>query len=640
MQHRTHRPPLVAPVAPVALVLAALGLAPTGTAAAAADDDDIDRELRLLRESSGRPRVEIGDHVPGFVVRAVSGEDILVGPGPRRAPVAVVFLSTTCPLAKRYVERLKRLDTEFSSRGVRLIAIFPNADETEAKVREYAEKAGFGFPIVRDVHGYAARRLGAAMTPQAFLLDGESMLAYRGAIDDHRYENRVRERYLRDGIAACLAGRAVAEPRTLAVGCSVHLPEDPRPREGEPITYTTHVARILQDRCQSCHRPGQVGPFSLTSYREARRWRREIRTYTRERLMPPWKAAPGIGRFRNDMSLTEREISLISRWVEAGAPEGPAADRPPDPVFPEGWAYGEPDMVFEMPEEYVVAPEGEDDYRHFVIPYELDGPRFIEAVDVQPGNRSTVHHVLAYVDTSGKARELDAADPGPGYTRFGGVGFQPASVVGGWAPGNLPVKLRAGTGRRLPPKGDLVIQVHYYRTGLEERDRTRLGVYFSRAKSPVPVRGGVAVQREFTIPAGEKRYEVSADLTLEEPVYAFSVTPHMHLLGQTIRVTATRPDGTEVPLVRIDDWDFNWQTSYHFRDLIRFPAGTRIEVVGTFDNSSDNPDNPHDPPRPVTWGERTTDEMCLAFVSWYRESELARHPHLVASPSHQAAGRP
>ena len=233
---------------------------------------------------------------------------------------------------------------------------------------------------------------------------------------------------------------------------------------------------------------------------------------------------------------------------------------PPAPAFPEGWAFGEPDLIVEMAEEYVVGPEGEDDYRHFIIPYEHESHRFIEAIDVQPGNRSTVHHVIAYVDTSGKARELDAADPGPGYTRFGGVGFKPASVIGGWAPGNLPVKALPGTGRWLPNKGDIVLQVHYYRTGVEERDRTRVGIYFSRSRRPVPTRAGLVINRDFTVPPGESRHEVRASLEVEEPVYAFSVTPHMHLIGETIVVTAELPDKRTIPLVRIDDWDFNWQT--------------------------------------------------------------------------------
>jgi hypothetical protein len=278
-------------------------------------------------------------------------------------------------------------------------------------------------------------------------------------------------------------------------------------------------------------------------------------------------------------------------------------------------------LIVEMPEEYVVAAEGEDDYRHFVIPYRSDKHLFVEAVDVRPGNRSVVHHVIAYVDKSGKARELDAADPGPGYTRFGDVGFDVASVLGGWAPGNLPMKTPPGTGRWLPDQCDIVLQVHYYRNGVVERDRTKIGLYFSKNKQPVPVRGDMAINNKFVVPAGAKNYEVRAERKIKEPSYLFSVTPHMHLIGETMKVTAHLPDGSELPVIKVDDWDFNWQATYHFRQLQYLPAGTIVKLVATFDNSAENPNNPNDPPKNVGWGEKTTDEMCIAFLGLLHESE-------------------
>ena len=592
------------------------------TISATARADDGDRTIRdghnLLQDAPGRPTLAVGRRVPSLAFHDVEGTTVRLEEDLKNGPVAFVFLSTTCPLAKRYVERLKRLHQNYKPRGVTLVAVFPNADETLEGVRKFVATAGFTFPVARDLNGYVARRLGASMTPQALLVSQEGILLYRGAIDDHRYENRVRESYLANALGATLDGKPVERSETRAMGCSLHLAE---PEGDGDITYSGHIARILQDNCQSCHRAGEVGPFPLTNYEEARRWRKEIKAYTSKRLMPPWKASPGFGEFRNDSSLSDKEIALIAKWVDAGAPRGKPEDTPPAPVFPTGWAFGQPDLIAEMPEEYVIGPEGEDDYRHFVIPYEHDHHRFVEAIDVRPGNRATVHHVIAYIDTSGKARELDAADPGPGYTRFGGPGFKPASVIGGWAPGNLPIKTLPGTGRWLPKQCDIVLQVHYYRTGVEERDRTRVGVYFSRQARPAPARSGVVANRDFSVPAGAKRHEVKASLEVKEPVYAYSVTPHMHLLGQSMVVTATRPDATVVPLIRIDAWDFNWQTTYHFRELQPLPTGTRIDVVATFDNSDANPNNPNHPPAVVSWGEKTTDEMCIAFVGWLRQSE-------------------
>jgi hypothetical protein len=439
-----------------------------------------------------------------------------------------------------------------------------------------------------------------------------------GAIDDNRYENRVQQRYLHNSITALLDKEPIQTAVTDSMGCRIHA--DSSPGTGE-VTYSRQIARILQHNCQNCHRDGQVAPFALTNYEEAHRWREEIRAYTQSRLMPPWKADSSFACYKNDKSLPQQDIDLIAAWVEAGAPLGDASQVPPPPRFNDGWAFGEPDMIVEMPEEYVIGPEGEDDYRHFLIPLSAEQHRFVKAVDVRPGNRNVVHHVLAYVDTSGEARKLDEADPGPGYSRFGDVGFKPVSVIGGWAPGNLPSKTPQGTGRWLPKECDLVLQVHYYRTGFEERDRTKIGIYFAKESHPVPARGGVVINKEFVVPAGEADFEVTAELTIEEPSYLYNVTPHMHLIGETMEVVAHRPDGSTVPVVRINDWDFNWQNTYFLNEFHHLPQGTVVKLRATFDNSAANPNNPNSPPSAIGWGEKTTDEMCIAFLGLLHEKE-------------------
>jgi hypothetical protein len=307
-------------------------------------------------------------------------------------------------------------------------------------------------------------------------------------------------------------------------------------------------------------------------------------------------------------------------------PEGDLADLPPAARFNDQWSLGQPDLIVEMPDAYKIGPEGEDDYRHFIIPVTLDRDQYIEAIDVQPGNRATVHHVIAYVDTSGKARELDAADPGLGYTRFGDVGFDPVSMLGGWAPGQRPSPLPQGTGLWLPKECDVVLQVHYFRTGVWETDRTRVGLYFSKSTKPIRAHYGVALNNKFTIPPGESNYRVEGRLPgkgLKEPIWLISVYPHMHLLGKQIQVTAIYPDGKELPLILIKNWDFNWQSPYFFKEPHYLPAGTQMQVVSYFDNSAANPNNPHDPPKPVGWGEKTTDEMCLSFFTYLKAADYS-----------------
>jgi hypothetical protein len=550
--------------------------------------------------------------------RDLDGQAYYVAELRQKGPVAFVFLSTSCPVARQYTQRLLQLHESFADSGVQFFAVFSNHEDDRPAITEYARTTRLAMPIVADRSGDLARQLGATMTPQALVIDRSGQLAYRGAIDDHRYTNRVKRHYLRDALTALCAAKPVTVTHTRALGCSIHLADT----AGEgPITYSRHIAPIVQDHCQACHRSGQIGPFPLTSYEEVRTWSTEMAAYTGERLMPPWKAVPDFNHFQGDRSLSDHQIDLIRRWVQSGTPQGDPEDAPPAPRFAEQWALGPPDLIVDMPEEYVVAAEGEDDYRHFIVPSNYAQDRYIRAVDVQPGNRRTVHHVIVYTDTTGRARELDADDPGPGYTNFGGPGFDPASSPGGWAPGSNPQELPAGTGHLLPKGADIVVQVHYYRTGVEERDRTRVGLYFSDSPSPAVARTPLVINTEFEIPPGDSRHQVTASWDVPRDVYALSVFPHMHLLGKEMKVTVQTPEGDTLPMVWIKDWDFNWQQWYVFRDPMLLPKGSKVQMTAWFDNSTGNPNNPHDPPKAVRWGEKTTDEMAIAFLTVVRADQ-------------------
>ncbi|MDE0317632.1 MAG: ascorbate-dependent monooxygenase [Candidatus Poribacteria bacterium] len=392
--------------------------------------------------------------------------------------------------------------------------------------------------------------------------------------------------------------------------------------QAKTITYSEHIAPILQKQCQACHRQGEVAPFALTDYREAKAWATEIAEYTKAKLMPPWKPAPGFGTFKNERRLTDKEIKMISDWAEAGAPEGDATKTPPNPKFHEGWALGEPDHIVEMPVEYEIEPEGEDEYRHFIIPTNFDTDMYVQAVDVQPGNRKTVHHVIAYLDIEGQGRELAAKDPKPGYVTGGtGPGIDVVGTLGGWAPGVTPSVLPEGIGYLLPKGADIVMQVHYYRTGHTERDQSRMGLYFSKTPKTVPLEIGSAINDKFMIPAGDAKYAVHASRSIKKDSYLLATMPHMHLLGRDMRIIAKPPTGDTIDLIWIQDWDFNWQDIYHYRKPIFLPAGTQVSLVAHFDNSATNPANPHDPPIPVGWGDKTTDEMCIGFIYYVDAAE-------------------
>jgi len=403
------------------------------------------------------------------------------------------------------------------------------------------------------------------------------------------------------------------------------------PGAAEEITYNKHVARILWDNCATCHRPGEVGPFSLLTYEDAAKRADFIHEITASRRMPPWKPEPGFGEFHDARRLTDDQIELIRQWTEAGAPEGDAADLPPQPEFAQGWQLGEPDLVLEMPEEFSIPADARDIYRCFVIPINNDTFKSVAAVEFRPGNRKVVHHAIFYLDDSGQARQKDEADEGLGYTSFGGPGFLPSGSLGGWAPGTTPVRLPDGLAKYMKPKSDLALQIHYHPSGKPETDRSLLGVYF--AKEPVEryVTGIPLINLRLNIPPGESRHRVTASQTLPVDIMAVGIFPHMHLLGREMKVTAVLPDGTVEPMIWVKDWDFNWQDQYRYREVRRLPKGTRLELEAFYDNTADNPVNPNDPPKEVRWGEQTTDEMCLCTVQVYTEKpgdvrELVKMP--------------
>ena len=589
----------------------------------AAPDYTITNKHRVIEEASLNPnRVPIGTQFSYLNFTTLNGDTHDLDTLTEQGSVIFVFLATECPIAQRYAMRLKRLCTEFSTeKHATLIAVYTNENDSVDDIKAYVDKAGYTFPIVKDTTGRLARRLGATMTPQAIVIDTTGTLRYRGPIDDNRYETRVKHYYLHDALLATHTGVPVPVEEAPAFGCTLHLSESGFPAE---VTYSEHIASILQKNCQTCHRQGEVAPFTLANYDDAKVWATEIAEYTQARLMPPWRPAPGYGHFKSERLLTDTEIEMIAHWVAAGAPPGDLKAVPPAPKFHEGWALGEPDWIGEMPVEYEIGPEGEDEYRQFIIPTNFETDMYVQAVDVQPGNRKTVHHVIPYLDVNGEARKLDALDPKPGYVTEGtGPGFDTVGSLGGWAPGVTPSVLPEGVGFLLPKGADIVMQVHYYRTGNVEYDRSRLGLYFSKTPNTAKLRIGDATNSKFVIPPGDAWHEVLASQNIKQDVYLLAAMPHMHLLGRDMRLTATTAEGEAHDLIWIKDWDFNWQDVYHYEEPLFLPAGSRVDLVAHFDNSAENPANPNDPPVPVGWGEKTTDEMCIGFFYYVKASEFS-----------------
>jgi mono/diheme cytochrome c family protein len=540
-----------------------------------------------------------------------------------RHPATVfLFWSSHCPIANLYVPRMIDLVREYQPRGVRFFLVSSDILDSRAAVAQFAKARALPFPAVKDTGTALADWLGAQATPEAIILDGPGEVRYRGRIDDNQDRSRVTRQDVREALEALLAGKSVARPLTLPFGCAIFrepVRSAGRARDAHAPTYTRDVAQILSENCVVCHRKGEVAPFALETYPQARAWSRQIKEYTARRLMPPWKAAPGYGSFRDARFLTDAQIAVLTRWADAGAPHGPPRDLPPPPRFPsvDAWPLGTPDVVLKPVGPYHLAAEGKDVYRNFVLPIDFAEDRYVAGIDFKPDNRSVVHHIVAYLDPTGKSAQMDGREAEPGYTVPGvGIGTPEALWGDVWVPGNTPRRLPPGMAIKIPAGAKIVMQVHYHKSGKPEADWSRMALYFARGPVETLLQTGVVGNVQFVLEPGQERQEVRADLVLPTDVRVWSIFPHMHVLGREMKVIATLPDGTEKPLVWVRDWDFNWQMTYQYQEPVPLPKGTRVALVAVYDNSEKNPRQTSHPPRRVRFGEQTTDEMCYAFFGF------------------------
>jgi formylglycine-generating enzyme required for sulfatase activity len=545
-------------------------------------------------------------------------DGVIQHPGAERDATAVVFvfLATQCPISNGILPELARLHTRFSGQ-IEFYGVIPDRFTTPGEAATHRREFAIPFPVLLDTSGALQRQLQPTHSPQAIVVDRDGRLIYSGRIDD-RYKEVGRPKQfatqneLRDSLFAVVNGKTPRVVRTEPIGCRLELVDSQV--TSSDVTFCREIAPIVFTQCTRCHRQGEGTPFPLETFEDVRRRASQIVEVVTDRSMPPWKPLPEFGHFVNEQRLTEDEVTLIRRWEANGAPLGEVADLPSPPRFANGWQLGEPDLILEMPQPFEVPADGPDIYQHFVLPTGLTRRGHVTACEFRPGDGSVVHHAWLYFDTSGKARELDAATPEDGYARFGGPGFVPAGNLGGWGPGGLPRHLPPGMARSIPgSNSDLVLQIHYHPTGKAARDRSRVGLYF--AKEPVKqlVTQIMVADVDLEIPAGEQRHRFEASYTVPVETVLLDATPHMHLLGREVKVTATTPDGTSIPLIWIDDWNFFWQDHYVFESPVRLPAGSRIDLVAWYDNSTGNSQNPHSPPRTVRFGESSDAEMGICY---------------------------
>ena len=370
------------------------------------------------------------------------------------------------------------------------------------------------------------------------------------------------------------------------------------------VTFSKDVAPIFFKNCAYCHRPGEIAPMSLLTYKDARPWGKSIREKVLDGTMPPWHADPHYGSFKNDRRLSKKQIDTIVAWVDGGAQEGNPKDLPSPPNFTEGWQIGTPDVVLSMAQEYNVPAEGVVNYQYLLVPTRFTEDKWIQAAEVRPGNRAVVHHVIVFV-------------VGPEALRQRGRLFSEGGVEGlvGTAPGEEPMVLPDGVGRLVKAGSILVLQMHYTPNGTAQKDRTSIGIIFSRKPIEKSASGGAAMNRRFEIPPGDDNYAVHSVYAFKENSHISSLMPHMHLRGKDFEYRLVYPDGTSKVILSVPRYSFNWQTRYEFKETVAAPKGSRLECVAHFDNSSKNKWNP-DPAKTVRWGPQTWEEMMIGFVGF------------------------
>lgn len=502
--------------------------------------------------------------------------------------LVVAFSGPDCPVSKLYRPRIDRLTKEFSTKGVRLLTV--SSDD-----RAFTSL------------------FGPERTTEVFVLDAKGTLRYRGALDDQYgigYTKDAPERtYLVDAVEALLSGKAPPVAATEAPGCAVERfarVGEPAGKPGSPrSTFHRDVEPIFQKRCVECHRPGEIGPFSLLKYEKAKSSAKQIKEVVVRRRMPPWHADPKFGEWKNDRRLSNQEVDTIAAWADAGAPEGDPKDAPAPRKFTDGWQIGAPDAMYTIPRKERVPAEGTLPYRNLFVPTGLKEDRWVQAVEIRPSARQVVHHVLAFVIFPlNRLSEQPKIDGLNGY-------------VGIFVPGEGPTVFPEGMGKYLPAGATIAFQIHYTTTGEAADDQTQIGFLWAKKPPKLEVITHSVTNTAIRIPAGAADHAQEASYTFTHDARILSFLPHMHVRGKAFKYVAVASDGREEVLLDIPRYDFNWQTCYRLKEPRLVKKGTTIRALARYDNSKGNPANP-DPTKDVKWGQQTWEEMLVGYLDYVK----------------------
>lgn len=566
------------------------------------------------------PERGVGRLVTDLDMLSMAGKRFRLSEFKSASATVIAFVSTSCPVSKRYGPTLAALERDYSPRGVRFIFVNPLASDTAKQMEDASRVHGFKGPFVHDTNQEIRNALGARSTTEVFVLDGARTLIYRGAVDDQYglvYSlDAPRQRYLVDALDASLGGKTPRVRATSAPGCALEVAA--KAGATAAIDYHGRVSRVLQQHCLECHHHGGVAPFSLETYGDVVSHAGMIRKMVGQNAMPPWFAAPTrdghASPWANDRTLPAEDKRDLLAWIASGKKEGDPADAPLPRAFSKEWQIGTPDLVLQIPQPIQVKATGKMPYQNVFIETAFAEDRWVRALEVRPTAREVVHHVLVFVLPKQTNAAVTATNS-PGRRRRARED-EGGNFFAAYVPGNNLFQYEDGFAKRLPAGATLQFQIHYTPSGMATQDQTRLGLVFAKEPPRHEVRVLGIANAGLRIPPGAENHEVPASAPVLFDAKVLSFMPHMHVRGKAFRYELALPDGSRKTLLDVPRYDFNWQLQYRLAEPIDAPAGSKLIATGWYDNSVNNPANP-DPTREVKWGQQTDDEMMLGYLEYY-----------------------
>jgi len=518
--------------------------------------------------------------------------------------VVLFFTGNGCPIARQSISKLRSLRGKFAKQGVTFWMVDSNLQDDRKSIAEEAKEFGVGsIPILMDESQALAKTLGIHRTAEAVAISTTNWtIIYRGAIDNQLKEGAKKpdasETYLENALNEFLAEKPVTVANTKVSGCLINFPDE-RKAGAETVSYSSEVAPLLQKKCVSCHSPGNIGPWAMTSYKKVRGMSDMMQEVVLARRMPPWHADPHVGKWQNDRSLTVAETALLLNWIEQGSPRGEG----PDPLekvtaAETQWALGKPDYVIPLPRQQSVPATGVLDYRYIDADFEMPEDGWVRAAVSRPDNRKVVHHIIVRIRYPAGHKSKPREE----------VFFT------SWAPGNMSPEFPAGTGKFVPKGSTFNFEMHYNTTGKPEVDRSELGLYLLKEKPKVVFETRVTENRDLDIAPGDPNAKSFCLYNFKRDALIYDLIPHMHLRGSWFKYEALYPNGKRELLLSVPRYDFNWQTEYRLAEPKKVPAGTWLLCTGGHDNSVKSPFNP-DAKKRVRWGPQSFEEMFMGFMN-------------------------